>query len=147
MKKGLIIVFGKEDLFFENSLIFNILNRKKITICLINNGNCNKVYDLLNRLKETTTSEILILSLKREKPLLLAVKAGVRSLINEDDFDTIIYTEPKEINQSNYNNRLVELFNKHFTKRKEKRVLLRTLYAIDEVKNKTKKALNLRVDG
>ena len=134
MKKGLIIVFSTEDIAFENTLIFNILNYKKITFCLVNNGNCNKVHDLLYRLKETAKSEILLLSLKKEKPLLLAVKAGVRSLINDDDFDTIIYTEPKEINQRKYSNKILELLNKKVAKRKEKRVLLRTLYAIDEIK-------------
>lgn len=134
MRKGLIIVFGKEDLAFENSLIFNFLNNNKITVCLINNGNCNKVYDLLLRLKESSQSEILVLSLMKEKPLLSAVKAGVRSLINEADFDTIIYTKSKEINQNNCNNRFIEVFSKHLKKRNGRRALLRTLYAIDEIK-------------
>jgi len=134
MKKGLIIVFSKEDIAFENTLIFNILNYKKITICLVNNGNCNKVHDLLYRLKETAKSEILLLSLKKEKPLLLAVKAGVRSLVSRDNFETIVYTQPKEITQYKYSNKILEVLSKQVEKRKDKRVLLRTLYAIDEVK-------------
>lgn len=66
--------------------------------------------------------------------MLLAVKAGVRSLISRDNFETIVYTQPKEINQSNYNSKFLEIFKKHLQKRKDKRVLLRTLYAIDEIK-------------
>lgn len=134
MKKGLIIVFSKEDVAFKYTLIFNILNYKKITVCLVNNGNCNKVQDLFYRLKETAKSEILLLNLKKEKPLLLAVKAGVRCLISRDNFETIVYTQPKEINQSNCNSKFLEIFKKHLQKRKDKRVLLRTLYAIDEIK-------------
>jgi len=134
MKKGLIIVFGKEDIVFENTIIFNLLNNQKVSICLVNNGNCNKVYELLYRLKADTKSEIVILSLKKEKSLSQAVKAGVRSLINKENYETIIYTQPKDINHRKYNNSFIEAFNKHFRKRKDKRVLLRTLYAIDEIK-------------
>lgn len=134
MKKGLIIVFGKDDVEFENTIIFNLLYNQKVTICLVNNGNCGKVYDLLYRLKENSKSEILILSLKKEKPLSLAVKAGVRSLVNKENYEAIIYTEPKNISHENYNNNFIEVFNKHLKKRKDKRVLLRTLYAIDELK-------------
>ncbi|WP_159951044.1 hypothetical protein [Polaribacter septentrionalilitoris] len=134
MKKGLIIVFGKDDVEFENTIIFNLLYNQKVTICLVNNGNCGKVYDLLYRLKENSKSEILILSLKKEKPLSLAAKAGVRSLVNKENYEAIIYTEPKNISHENYNNNFIEVFNKHLKKRKDKRVLLRTLYAIDELK-------------
>ena len=138
MKKGLIIVFGKDDIDFDNTIIFNVLNKQKVTICLVNNGNYNKVQQLLSSLKEVSDTNVFTLSLKKEKSLLSAVKAGVRSLINKDDFETIIYTSPKDINHKNYNTKFIEAFSNSFHKRKDKRVLLRTLYAIDEVKNKIK---------
>jgi len=135
MKKGLIIIFDKNDFTMLKDLSFKLSFNKQIRICLINNGNDNKILTLLNRLKDKSKSDVFILNLRREKSLMLAVKAGVRFLYNIDDLDLILYTKPNNIFDKIIIEKLVKISDIDLVNKKEERVLLRKVYSLDEVIN------------
>jgi len=135
MKKGLIIIFDKDDFTILKNLSFKLSFNKQIRICLINNGNHNKILTLLSKLKDESKCDVFILNLRKEKPLMLAVKAGVRFLYNIDDLDLILYTKPKNIFNKITIEKLGEITDIDLVNKKEERVLLRKVYSLDELIN------------
>ena len=69
MKKGIIIIFGKNDIEISANLSFKSSFNKKFKICLVNNGNDDKVLKFLDKLKELSKCDISILNLRKEKEL------------------------------------------------------------------------------
>ena len=135
MKKGLIIIFDKDDYTILKNLSFKLSFNKQIRICLINNGNHNKILNLLSKLKDESKCDVFVLNLRKEKPLKLAVKAGVRFLYNIDDLDLILYTKPKNIFNKIIIEKLVKITDIDLVNKKEERVLLRKVYSLDELIN------------
>ncbi|MCH3885203.1 hypothetical protein [Tenacibaculum aquimarinum] len=132
MKKGIIIIFGKKDFDETNTLIFKSFFNQKIKICLVNNGNNNKNLQSLYKLKDSSKCDISILSLKKEKKLILAVKAGVRFLSQSENIKLIIHTKPKNISNPKSIEKLLKVFEQEWLAKKEERVLLRRVYSISE---------------
>lgn len=135
MRNGIIIVFGKNDFDSSNALNFKSFFYKNIKICLVNNGNHDKVFKLLNALKDSSKCDISILNLRKEKTVMLAVKAGVRFLTNSDNISLIIHTNPKNICKPKLIDNVLELIDQELIKKKDERVLLRSVYSINEVFN------------
>jgi hypothetical protein len=135
MKKGLIIIFDKEDFTVLNNLSVKLSFNKHIRICLINNGNDNKILNLLTKLKNKSKCDVFILNLRKEKTLMQAVKAGVRFLYNINDLDLIFYTKPKDSLSKVMFEKLVKITDIDLLDKKEERVLLRKVFPLDELIN------------
>ena len=135
MKKGLIIIFDKEDFTVLNNLSVKLSFNKHIRICLINNGNDNKILNLLTKLKNKSKCDVFILNLRKEKTLMQAVKAGVRFLYNINDLDLIFYTKPKASLSKVMFEKLFKITDIDLLDKKEERVLLRKVFPLDELIN------------
>ncbi|MFK8060119.1 MAG: hypothetical protein AB8B78_08520 [Polaribacter sp.] len=133
MKKGIIIIFGKKDIDETNSLIFKSFFNQKIKICLVNNGNHKKVLKILNKLKNSSQCDISILNLRKEKKMMLAVKAGVRFLSKNENINLIIHTSPANISDPITIEKVKDVFEQELVLKKEERVLLRSVYSINEL--------------
>jgi len=135
MKKGLIIIFDKDDFATLKNLSVKLSFNKHIKICLINNGNDNKILNLLTKLKDKSKCDVFILNLRKEKTLMLAVKAGVRFLYNINDLDLIFYTKPKASLSKVMFEKLFKITDIDLLDKKEERVLLRKVFPLDELIN------------
>ena len=135
MKKGLIIIFDKDDFTALKHLSVKPSFNEQIKICLINNGNDNKILNLLTKIKNKSKCDVFILNLRKEKPLMLAVKAGVRFLYNINDLDLIFYTKPKDTLSKVIIEKLAKITDIDLVNKKEERVLLRKVLALDELIN------------
>lgn len=135
MKKGLIIIFDKDDFTELKNLNCKLSFNKQVRICLINNGNDNKILNLLTKLKNKSKCDVSILNLRKEKTLMLAVKAGVRFLYNINDLDLVFYTKAKNTLSKIIIEKLVKITDIDLVNKKEERVLLRKVFSLDELIN------------
>jgi len=62
-----------------------------------------------------------------------AVKAGVRFLSTMNNVNLIIYSNPKNICNPKIIDTILEVFEKDLMMKKDERVLLRSVYSINEV--------------
>tara|TARA_R110002049_G_scaffold183679_8_gene351678 strand:- start:9326 stop:9736 length:411 start_codon:yes stop_codon:yes gene_type:complete len=135
MRKGIIIIFGKNDVVNSNNLFLKSFFNKHIKICLINNGNNDEILEFLNELKYSSKCDISILNLKKEKTPMSAVKAGVRFLSTSENFNLIVYTKKKNIFTENIIRKIVEISKTDLMKKKDERILLRKVYSVSEIIN------------
>jgi hypothetical protein len=133
MNLGIIIIFDKEDVKKIDALLFKSFFNQNVKICLVNNGNHEKVVKLLEKLKSSSKCDISILNLRKEQTTMAAVKAGVRYLSTMNNFNLIIHTKPKNICNPKIIDTMLEVFENDLMKKKDDRVLLRSVYSIDEV--------------
>ena len=125
MKKGVIVVFEKDDIDSLKSSSLKFLFNNKLDFCFVNNGNDHKVLKFLYHLKESSKSNISILNLRKAKATLLAVKAAVRFLKNKEDIDFIVYTKPISIYNKDLINKIVNIPDENWVHKTGERVLLR----------------------
>ncbi|WP_157663280.1 hypothetical protein [Polaribacter sp. SA4-12] len=135
MKKGVIIIFGKNDLTISKNLSFKSSFSKKVKICLVNNGNDTKGLNFLYKLKESSKCDVSILNLRKEKESMLAVKAGVRFLTNTEDINIFVYANPKNILDKNLIKKILKISDEDLENKDDERVLLRRVYSFDELIN------------
>jgi|UPI000382BBD6 glycosyltransferase involved in cell wall biosynthesis len=95
MNSGIILVFKNDEHNINVEDIVEVLNGNTFKICFVNNGSTDNTSKLLSRIKfqSNANSDIFILDNKHDKGLKYAVKAGARFLLNETEFDRIIYLE------------------------------------------------------
>tara|TARA_R110002126_G_scaffold142546_5_gene288453 strand:+ start:11054 stop:11497 length:444 start_codon:yes stop_codon:yes gene_type:complete len=95
MHLGIIIIFNNGEQIFDITPTLDLLVENDFKVCLVNNSIDGETINLLQKikLKSTLNSNIFILNNKNNKGLKSAVKAGARFLLNEMDFETIIYLE------------------------------------------------------
>lgn len=95
MNSGIIIVFNNDEQSINVDDIVTVLNENNFKICLVNNGSTDNTINLLERIKfqSNDNSDVYILDNKNDKGIKYAVKAGARFLLNETEFDFIIYLE------------------------------------------------------
>ncbi|QXP73689.1 hypothetical protein RRF68_03505 [Tenacibaculum sp. HL-MS23] len=135
MKKGIIIIFNKSDInILKTSFLKSFINQG-IKILLINNGNHQAIIELLCALKEYSKKDISILTLRKEKKAMLAVKAGVRFLSTINNIGLIIHTKPMSMLNISFINKILNISEKDLFNKKEERVLLRRVYSINEIIN------------
>lgn len=132
MNRALIIVFGKNDIKFNNSPVFKKLAFYNITICLVSNGDNQLLLETLENIEKSYDSKISIVNLRKEKSLLSAVKAGVRSLTYNAKFDTIFYIDAPLLNLDFEYKTFKKLLQPTFVRKNTKNVLLRNIHAIHE---------------
>ncbi|UAM99338.1 glycosyltransferase [Polaribacter litorisediminis] len=95
MNLGIIIVFNNDAHIINVDYIVKILNANNFKICLVNNASKDNTSSILNRIKfeSNTNSDVFVLDNKQDRGLKYAVKAGARFLLNETEFNSIIYLE------------------------------------------------------
>ena len=135
MKKGMVVIFGENDIANVENLSFKSFFNKQFKICLVNNGNHNKVITFLDKIKEASKCDISILNLRKEKKSTLALKAGVRFLSNTEDVNLIVHTKPKNIFNKNLMKKKWKLSAEDLENKLNERVLLRKVYALSELIN------------
>ncbi|AUC23637.1 hypothetical protein BTO15_16730 [Polaribacter sejongensis] len=133
MKKGIIIICNKNDLDILKEIRFKSLFNKEFKICIVNNGNNNKILNFLLKLNESSKFDISILNLRKEKALKLAMKAGVRFLSNLYDVQLFVHTTPKSVFKNNLKKKLESIKDENFINKKNERVLLRSVYSLNEI--------------
>jgi hypothetical protein len=133
MKKGIIVIFGKNDIDVLKTGTFNLFYNKQFQICFVNNGNDNKVLNSLIKLKESSKFDISILNLRKEKGVQQAIKAGVRFISNLENVNLIVHSTPKSIFNKKLMAKLVEISEENLGIKKDERVLLRKVYSLDEI--------------
>lgn len=133
MNLGIIIIFGKGDVKTTDALLFKSFFNQNVKICLVNNGNHEKVVKLLDKLKSSSKCDISILNLRKEQTTMAAEKAGVRFLSTINNVNLIIDIKPKNITNSKIIGTMLEVFEDHLINKKDEKVFLRSVYSIDEV--------------
>ena len=116
--------------------LFEILVKKNETkFCFVNNASKDKTLEKLKEIKIKTLNNVSIIDIKKDKGIKVAIKAGVRYLINNNDFKSIIYFE-----FSNYKNLeiLIEnVFNKKnfktLIKNINERKTLKNVFSLDQL--------------
>lgn len=130
VNKGIIVVFNKNDICFNKLSVFKELFSNNITICLVSNGKSKQLLETIENIEQSSDVEFSIVYLRKEKSLLSAVKAGVRSLTHKTRFEKIFYIEATFLNITNSYKTFRKVVESNFTKKSTKRVLLRNIYAI-----------------
>jgi hypothetical protein len=135
MKKGIIIIFNKSDINILKASFLKSFINQGIKILLINNGNHQVIIELLCELRKYSKKDISILTLRKEKKTMLAIKAGVRFLSAINDIGLIIHTKPMSMLNISFINKVLNISEKDLLNKKEERVLLRRVYSITEIIN------------
>ena len=135
MKKGIIVVFGKNDMDVLEKYYLKSFFNKQYKICLVNNGNDNKILKFLFKLKESSKFDISILNLRKEKTSMSAVKAGVRFLSKTEDINLIVHTSPKNIFNKTLMKKMRKISAEDLVHKIDERVLLRKVYDLKELIN------------
>lgn len=135
MKKGIIIIFNKSDINILKASFLKSFINQGIKILLINNGNHQVIIELLRELRKYSKKDISILTLRKEKKTMLAIKAGVRFLSAINDIGLIIHTKPTSMLNISFINKILNISEKDLLNKKEERVLLRRVYSITEIIN------------
>ncbi|KGL63824.1 hypothetical protein PHEL85_0865 [Polaribacter sp. Hel1_85] len=76
-----------------------------------------------------------ILNLRKEKASDLALKAGVRFLFNNDNINLIVHAKPKNIFDKKLMKKIVNISDEDLRNKIDERVLLRKVYALNEIVN------------
>ncbi|MEO9570015.1 MAG: hypothetical protein ABJH82_06600 [Polaribacter sp.] len=135
MKKGIVIIFDKNDInISENQRLKSYFN-KDFKICLVNNGNHVKLFNFLYKIKENSKCQVSILNLKKEKKFDLALKAGVRFLFNNENFSLILHIKPNNIFNKKLMSKIVKISEDDLVDKINERVMLRKVYALNEIVN------------
>lgn len=95
MHSGIIIIFNNDAQTIDTNPILDFLDKNNFKICLVNNASTDKTTETLNKIKlqANASDNIFILDNSRNKGLKYAVKAGARFLLNEAEFENMIYLE------------------------------------------------------
>jgi hypothetical protein len=133
MNLGIIIIFEEDDVITTDARIFKSFFNQNVKICLVNNGNHKKIFRLLDKLKDSSKCDISILNLRKKQITKAAVKVGVRFLSSMNNVNLIIHTKPKNICNPKIIDIMLEVFEGDLMKKKDERVLLRSVYSIHEV--------------
>lgn len=99
MKIGIIVLFFNNENEITKEYFQEMINKPTSCFCLVNNASYDKTLHKLVDFKKATYNNITVLDIKRNRGIKAAVKAGVRYLKNQQDFNTIIYFEFSEYNK------------------------------------------------
>ena len=138
MYLGIIIVFNNDEENLNVPKMVDLFNTLNLKICLVNNGSLDKTIDILQRIKYqlNTDSDFFIVDNKFDKGIKNAVKSGVRFLLNENEFDFIVYLKSNSIGQLNkLKKKILDLKNNYqhtLVSKNPKRSVLKNVYSIQD---------------
>ena len=93
MKKGIIIVFSNNEKEIKETPFDTLLDKDVAEFCFVNNASNDNTLDKLKEIKNKTFNNISIVDIKKNKGIKVAIKAGVRYLVNNKELKLIIYLE------------------------------------------------------
>ncbi|PWG06796.1 glycosyltransferase [Polaribacter aquimarinus] len=93
MKTGIILLFFNDEKEITENYFKVFLNNRASNFCFVNNASKDKTLDKLKEIKKFNYKNISIIDIKRNKGKNAAIKAGVRYLKNNEDFNSIVYFE------------------------------------------------------
>ncbi|WP_435415311.1 hypothetical protein [Polaribacter aestuariivivens] len=93
MNTGIIMLFANNEKEIKENEFKKILDKYSVKFCFVNNASKDKTLEKLKEIKAKTVNNIVILDVKKKRGIMTAVKAGVRCLVNNEDFNSIIYFE------------------------------------------------------
>jgi glycosyltransferase involved in cell wall biosynthesis len=91
MTIGILIIFrNDEDTIDVQKFTELFAEKKKVTICLVNNGSTDATLTVLKEIQEEATIPISIIDIKKNRGYNAAMKAGVRYLTSTKDLPYIL---------------------------------------------------------
>lgn len=95
---GLIIIFYNDEHRLNSEAFTKLTNNlRSFYLCLVNNGSSdltlNKLYDIKGLYKE----RVSVLNIKKHKPMKAALKAGIRLLKSNGDYQLIGFLDSMDI--------------------------------------------------
>lgn len=91
MKIGILIIFHNDETQIEVQKFIELFtDRKKLSICLVNNSSTDHTFELLEEIKEEATIPISLIDIKKKRDHHVAIKAGVRYLTSKNDLPYIL---------------------------------------------------------
>lgn len=98
MKTGIIIIFHNYEKQIDKDFFIKHSNKARaIELCLVNNGSKDRTYGVLTEIKEHCQN-ISVVNIKKFKSDRLAIRAGIRYMINQFNVSHIGYVHANLLN-------------------------------------------------
>ncbi len=108
MKIGVIIIFHDNELHIEKRFLIEQINEcNAIEFCLVDNNSKDKTLQLLMEIKETCSSHISVVEIKKQNSVDTAKKAGARYMFNQFNLRHIGFVDANSIQEGHTLNMLV----------------------------------------
>lgn len=138
MKTGIILLFSNNEQEIKDTKFNNLKSKGTTKYCFVNNASNDKTLEKLKEIKENNLKNISIIDVKKNKGLHAAVKAGVRHLKNNGEFNPIVYLEfSKYSNHKKLEKILDSFINKkkiiNFISNNSSRNILRNVFALEQI--------------
>ena len=151
MRIGIIIVFHNNEKDIDTQFFIEHLNQaKNLELCLVNNASKDNTYQLLKEIKESCSSNVYLVDVKKFKSDISAVRSGARFMFNQLDLKHIGYFSTNLMNIKNYSiNSLIKAISKNqdvilkynvtvIEKKEMKQTLFQSVFSITEYLEKLK---------
>lgn len=151
MKIGIIIVFHNNEKDIDTKFFIDYLNQAlNLELCLVNNASRDKTFRMLKEIKESCSTNVSIVDIKKFKSDTSAVRSGARYMFNQFDLNHIGYISTNLINNKTYtinslikalskNQNIIRKYNISVIEKKEiKQTLFQSVFSIIEYLEKLK---------
>ncbi|WP_298767159.1 glycosyltransferase [uncultured Polaribacter sp.] len=138
MKTGIIILFFNNENEITKEYFRELLNKPTSCFCLVNNASNDKTLHRLVDFKKAINNKVTVLDIKRNKGVKAAIKAGVRYLKNQQDFNSIIYFEFSEYKKQKHLKNILNFLNNENSNmqvisKTTDRKILKNVFSIKEI--------------
>ncbi|MGB5419898.1 family 2 glycosyl transferase [Algibacter sp.] len=151
MKIGVIIVFHNNEKDIDTGFFNEHLNQaKNLELCLVNNASRDNTFQLLKEIKDSCSTNVSLVDIKKFKSDISAVRSGARFMFNQFDLNHIGYISTNLINHKSYsisslikamskNQNIILKYNISVLEKKEiKQTLFQSVFSIIEYLEKLK---------
>ncbi len=108
MKIGVIIIFRDNELQIEKQFFIEQINEyDTIEFCLVDNNSNDKTLLLLMEIKETCSSQVSVVEIKKQISVEAAKKAGARYMFNQFNLKHIGFVDANSMQQGHTLNMLI----------------------------------------
>lgn len=138
MKTGIILLFFNDEQQITEQHLKTLIHTKTSNFCFVNNASKDKTLDKLKEIKKSNQKNIAIVDIKKNKGINAAIKAGVRYLKNNEEFNAIIYFEfSKYIKNKNLGYLLQSILHQKkmitIIPSNSNRKILKNVFSLDEI--------------
>lgn len=138
MKTGIILLFSDNEQEVKENDFNTFIDKDASNFCFVNNASKDKTLDKLKEIKDYTHQNISIIDIKKNKGINLAIKAGVRYLKNNKDFNSIVYFEFSKYKKYDCLERVFnEIINKqkmiNFISNTSHRNILKNVFSLEQI--------------
>ncbi len=108
MKIGVIIIFRDNELQIEKQFFIEQINEyDTIEFCLVDNNSNDKTLLLLKEIKETCSTQVSVVEIKKQNSIEAAKKAGARYMFNQFNLKHIGFVDANSMQQGHTLNMLI----------------------------------------